>query len=229
MYPNLMHAGIIHTCVQHFDSVSSEPRNASESHFDVIKILAQTDEIKPPPPPSPHSFCSTCEYVCNSRPKKKKGGEYNSYLDRQIRGAKDEKAQIPRRASVHPCIQWEPGNRPATGAALTVCGRTKSEAAGAVTAGVVVAHPAKIQVIEMKEGEKQTDICLRNHTGSSLISPLLLPSTLSPPGLPHTPHSSITDTHSLLSLHSPGTGTHTHSGDLHLAVLPLLQSRCIRD
>ncbi|CAB1430838.1 unnamed protein product [Pleuronectes platessa] len=113
--------------------------------------------------------------------------------------------------------EWEPGNRPATGAALAVCGRTESEAAGAVTAGVVVAHPAKIQVIEMKEGEKQTDICLKSHTGSSLMSPLLLPSTLSPPGLPHTPHSSIADTHSLLSLHSPGTGTHTHSGDLHLA------------
>ena len=84
--------------------------------------------------------------------------EYNSYLEEPIRGAKDEKAQIPCRASVHPCIQWVPVYRPATGAALTGCGRTKREAAGAVTAGVVVAHPAKIQVIGMKEGKKQTDI-----------------------------------------------------------------------
>lgn len=162
--------------------------------------------------------------MCNSKKRKR-----NSYLDKQIRGAKDKKAQIPCRASVHPCIQWVPGYRPATGAALTGCGRTEREAAGAVTAGVVVAHPAKIQVIGMGEEKKQKDIASKPHRVLTDI-PLLPFTLLSPPLLPYTPHSSITDTHSLLSLHSPGTGTHTRSGDLHLAVLLLLlQSLCIRD
>lgn len=113
--------------------------------------------------------------------KKKIRGEHNSYLDKQIRGAKDKKAQIPCRASVHPCIQWVPGFRPATGAALTVCGRTETETAGAVTAGVVVAHPAKIQVIEMKEEKKHTDIASKPHrvltdTPSPAVSSLPPPS-----------------------------------------------------
>lgn len=68
----------------------------------------------------------------------------NSYLGKQIRGAEDEKAQIPGRASLPRAgIQWVPGHRPGAGAALTGCGRTQREAAGAVTAGVVVTHPAK--------------------------------------------------------------------------------------
>lgn len=93
-------------------------------------------------------------------------GVRNSYLGKQIRGAEDEKAQIPGRASLlRPGIQWVPGHRPAAGAALTGCGRTQREAAGAVTAGVVVTHPAKkIRVtIGMREwwwvgrgGEKKT-------------------------------------------------------------------------
>lgn len=87
------------------------------------------------------------------------------YLEKQIRGAEDEKAQIPGGASVHPCIQRAPGHRPATGAALAGCGRTRREAAGAVTAGAVVTHPAKIRVIGMgevggkkKKKEMQKDI-----------------------------------------------------------------------
>lgn len=80
----------------------------------------------------PHSFFAVpVKYVCNSKKRKQK-----SYLEKQIRGAKDEKAQIPCRAGVHPCIQWVPGYGPATGAARTGCGRTEREAAGAVTAGV---------------------------------------------------------------------------------------------
>lgn len=164
-------------------------------------------------------------WICEQLPKR----IHNSYLEKQIRGAKDKKAQIPCRASVHPCIQWVPGYCPATGAALTGCGRTEREAAGAVTAGVVVTHPARIQVIGMREGKKQKDIASKPHQVLTDI-PLLPFTLLSPPLLPYTPHSSITDTHSLLSLHSPGIGTHTHSGDLHLAVLLLLlQSLCIRD
>lgn len=82
----------------------------------------------------------------------------NSYLDKQIRGAKDKKAQIPSEASVYPCIQRVHGHRPATGAAFTGCGRTQREAAGAVTAGVVVTHPVKIQVIGNGKGKMQKDI-----------------------------------------------------------------------
>lgn len=82
----------------------------------------------------------------------------NSYLEKQIRGVKDKKAQIPCRASVHPCIQRVPGHRPSGGAALTGCGRTQREVAGAVTAGVVVTHPAKIQVIGIGRGKRQRDI-----------------------------------------------------------------------
>lgn len=37
-------------------------------------------------------------------------------------------------------------------------GNTEREAASAEKAGIVVAHPAKIQVIEIGEGKKQTDI-----------------------------------------------------------------------
>lgn len=42
-----------------------------------------------------------------------------------------------------------PGHRPASGAALRGCRMTQREAAGAVTAGVVVTHPAKIQVVQI--------------------------------------------------------------------------------
>ncbi|MED6238970.1 hypothetical protein ATANTOWER_000034 [Ataeniobius toweri] len=52
---------------------------------------------------------------------------------------------------------------------------------------------------------------------------------LFPPGFPQTSYSSITHTHPLSFLHSPGTGTHTRSGDLHLTLLLLLQSLCIQD
>lgn len=101
-----------------------------------------------------HSFFAVPVNMCANSKKK----QHNSYLEKQIRGAKDEKAQIPCRASVRPCIQWAPGYRPAAGAALTGCGRTEREAAGAVTAGVVVAHPAKIQVVGMGEkGEKSRE------------------------------------------------------------------------
>lgn len=97
----------------------------------------------------------------------------NSYLGKQIRGAEDEKAQIPGRASLlRPGIQWVPGHRPAAGAALTGCGRTQREAAGAVTAGVVVTHPAKkIRVtIGMREGGKRREKnaerqCLKTSSG----------------------------------------------------------------
>lgn len=159
--------------------------------------------------------------MCNSN--KKRG---NSYLEKQIRGAKDKKAQIPCRARVHPCIQRVPGCRPATGAAFKGCGRTQREAAGAVTAGGVVAHPAKDSGYRDEKRKKQKRHSLKNLIWSSLISPFLPFTLLSF----FTPHSSTTDTHSLLSLHSPGIGTHTRSGDLHLAVLLLLlQSLCIRD
>lgn len=154
----------------------------------------------------------------------------NSYLEKQIRGAKEEKAQIPCRASVHPCIQWVPGHRPATGAALAGCGRTEREAAGAVTAGVVVTHPVKIQVSGMGEGKKQGDIASKPHQVLTDTPSCLLPCSLPLVSLIHLIQASLTDTHSLLSLHSPGIGTHTRSGDLHLAVLLLLlQSLCIRD
>lgn len=165
--------------------------------------------------------------------KRKKKRSSNSYLEKQIKGAKDKIAQIPCRSTAHPCTQWVPGYCPATGAALTGCGSAEREAAGAVTAGVVVAHPAKIQVIGIEEGKKQTDIASKPDRVLT-DTPLLAFTPISPPLLPHTPHSSITDTRLLLSLHSPGTGTHTRSGDLHLAVLLLLlllllQSLCIRD
>lgn len=191
--------------------------HASDTPFDSMKILKGS-------PDESRTLFVIPEYVCNSKKRKR-----NSYLEKQIRGAKDKKAQIPCRASVHPCIQWVTGHRPATGAALTGCGRTQREAAGAVTAGVVVTHPAKIQVIGMGKGKMHKDIALTPHRVLTDI-PVLPFTLLSPPFLLCTPHSSITDTHSLLSLHSPGIGTHTHSGDLHLAVLlPLLQSLCIRD
>ena len=129
-----------------------------------------------------HSFLHYL-WICVQLPLKKKKKKGNSYLKKQIRGAKDKKAQIPCRASVHPCIQRVPGHRPATGAALTGCGRTQREAAGAVTAGVVVTHPAKIQVIGMGEGKKQKDIASKPHQVLTDIP--LLPSTLiSPPLLP---------------------------------------------
>lgn len=51
----------------------------------------------------------------------------NSYLETQIRGAKDKRAPLPR---VHPRVRRAPRLRPA------------GKAAGAVTAGIVVAHPA---------------------------------------------------------------------------------------
>lgn len=137
--------------------------------------------------------------MCATPLKKKKG---NSYLKKQIRGAKDKKAQIPCRASVHPCIQRVPGHRPATGAALTGCGRTQREAAGAVTAGVVVTHPAKIQVIGMGEGKKQKDIASEPHQVLTEIP--LLPSTLiSPPllSLLHLIQASLTLTRSCPCTH----------------------------
>ena len=79
-------------------------------------------------------------------------------------------------------------------------------------------------------GEKAERHCLRTSSGPHRDPPPAFYPDLSPSSFPSTPHSSITDTHSLLSLHSPGIGTHTRSGDLHLAVLLLLlQSLCIRD
>lgn len=151
----------------------------------------------------------------------------NYYLEKQIRGAKDKNVQIPCRAGDHPCSRWVPGYGPAAGAALAGCGGTGREAAGAVTAGVVVAHRAKIHVIEMRErgGKKQKKktVPLKSHWVLTDIPPFLPFYSV----LPCTPHSSITHTH---PLHSPGMGTHTRSGDLHLAVpLLLLQSLCIRD
>lgn len=178
IYPYLMHAGD-HTHARTtnprlFNSILPWIMHASDTHFDPVEILKRRAD-------DAHTlFCITCEYVCNSPQKKKKG---NSYLKKQIRGAKDKIAQIPCRASVHPCIQRVPGHRPATGAALTGCGRTQREAAGAVTAGVVVTHPAKIQVIGMGEGKKQKDIASKPHQVLTDIP--LLPSTLiSPPLLP---------------------------------------------
>lgn len=84
---------------------------------------------------------------------------------------------------------------------------------------------------QRRKKRKNRETVSQNLMRSSLIPPpfcLLLHS--SPFLLLYTPHSGITDTHLLLSLHSARTDTHTRSGDLHLAVLlPVLQSQCIRD
>lgn len=109
----------------------------------------------------------------------------NSYLEKQIRGAKDEKARIPCRARVHPCIQGVPGHRPASGAALTGCRMTQREAAGAVTAGVVVTHPAKIQVVKIwRRGEEERH-CLKTSSGPHWHPCPTSHSALSPPLLTH--------------------------------------------
>lgn len=146
--------------------------HASDTYFDSAKISkGRSDE----------SLTLFLQYlgICVQLHERK----HNSYLEKQIRGAKDKKAQIPCRASVRPCIQRVPGHRPATGAALTGCRRTEREAAGAVTAGVVVTHPAKIQVIGIGEGKKQRDIASKPHQVLTDI-PLLPFTLLSPPLLP---------------------------------------------
>ena len=96
--------------------------------------------------------------------------KHNSYLKKQIRGAKDRKAQIPCRARVRPCIQREPGHRPASGAALAGCRMTQREAACALTAGVVVTHPAKIQVMKIWRGREAERHCQKTLIRSSLTS-----------------------------------------------------------